>query len=297
MRCTTSTGRICRRVTCSPKRLPLSFCETLREAEEARRHSDPCECKENKCGPQPRRIPLLGTEDPASEKSKRAFGMQAEQGIWDIGIPLSSRVQLPLRRSRFRVRYERGLYPFHLDYSADVFIERINWCVDIEQYDIADLLKDTLEAQSDDSHWAHVGHLVFMDLLKHLPPVKLAGALPSFSIEFRKMMRRNNEVTARRLMKMLKELALVVTSIGPELAFYAHDLFNLCNQWLEQYKEVGDRIVYEQKRNIHLNDLTDELHAIFEVVSGPEHDYAVAGMKLAIPTYRIPEKVENPSRK
>lgn len=98
-------------------------------------------------------------------------------------------------------------------------------------------------------------------------------------------------------MKMLKELALVVTSIGPELAFYAHDLFNLCNQWLDQYKEVGDRIVYEQKKNIHLNDLTDELHAIFEVVSGAEHDYAVAGMKLAIPTYRIPEKVANPPGK
>ncbi|CDS39342.1 Parkin co regulated protein [Echinococcus multilocularis] len=297
MSCATPTDKIYRRVTCSPKRPPQPLCETLREADEARCLLDTCECKEDKCGLQPRRIPLLGTEDPPSEKSKRAFGMQAEQGIWDIGKPLLSRVYLPLRRSRFRVRYERGLYPFHLDYSADVSIDRITWCVDMGQYDITDLLKDTLEAQSDDSHWAHVGHLVFMDLLKHLPPAKLAGALPSFSIEFRKMMRRNNEEIARRLMKMLKELALVVTSIGPELAFYAHDLFNLCNQWLERYMEVGDRIVYEQKKCIHLNDLTDELHAIFEVVSGAEHDYAVAGMKLAIPTYRIPEKAANPPGK
>ena len=92
---------------------------------------------------------------------------------------------------------------------------------------------------------------------------------------------------------MLKELALVVTSIGPELALYTHDLFNLCYQWILKHKEVGDRIVYEQKKSTHISELTDELHAIFEVVAGPEHDYAVAGMKLAIPMYRIPEKAQN----
>lgn len=89
----------------------------------------------------------------------------------------------------------------------------------------------------------------------------------------------------------------MVTSLGPELACYTHELFNLSYQWLLKINEVGDRIVYEQKKDTHLNDLNDELHAIFEVIAGSERDFAVAGMKLANPTYKIPEKsVSQPQR-
>ncbi|KAM7542897.1 hypothetical protein Aperf_G00000003154 [Anoplocephala perfoliata] len=237
-----------------------------------------------------RGLQLLGTDDPLWKKQNRAFGIQAEQGIWDIGAPMSSRVEMPFEKSRFRVRYERGLYPFQIDYSGNISTQKVFWLSDIEQYDVGDLMKDTLEAQTDNPHWSNVGHLVFKDLLKHLSPTKLMTALPAFSIEFRKVMHRNNEETCRRLLKMLKELALVVTSLGPELACYTHELFNLSYQWLLRHNEVGDRIAYEQRKGTHLNDLNDELHAIFEMISGPEMIHAIAGMKLANPTYKLPEK-------
>lgn len=87
---------------------------------------------------------------------------------------------------------------------------------------------------------------------------------------------------------MLKELALVTTSLGPELACFAFDLFNHSQQWLHFSKiEVGDRIAYGRPT---FNELYDELHTIFEVISGPQKDQAVAGMKLGNPIYQLPTK-------
>ena len=212
MDCSCPVGKARRKPNCSPDPLALLPCETLREVEEARRRHGLCDCAEDKCGLLPRRVPLLGIVDHPCEKSKRAFQVQAEQGIWDVGRPISSWTQLPFRRSRFRDRYERGLYPFQIDHSGDVSLLKIAWCVDIDQYDITDLMKDTLEAQSDIPHWAHLGHLVYMDLLKHVAPIKLATALPSFSAEFRKMMRRskllNLHVRISQFQQLLKNYCL-----------------------------------------------------------------------------------------
>ncbi|VDD74220.1 unnamed protein product [Mesocestoides corti] len=285
-----SSGSCHRRAPCSPKPPRTSLCEALKNEQNPKYKAEICDCKVDWCGRLPRRVPLLGEADPQSEKCKRAFQVKSEQGIWDIGVPYVTRHKLPLKRSRFRTKYERGLYPFKLNHSGDVTCYKIAWCMEVEQCDVVDLIRDSLEGQSDNWYWATIAHLVYMDVLKHVPPVKLAAALPAFSVEFRIMIHRNNDETTRRVLKMLKELALVATSIGPELAFYAHDFFVLCYQYVLKANEVGDRITYEQKKRTPISDLVEELHAIFEVVSGSEQDYAVAGMKLAVPTYRIPDQ-------
>ncbi|VDO04315.1 unnamed protein product [Rodentolepis nana] len=239
------------------------------------------------CGNKPRRNPLLGINDPMWKKQTRAFTMQAEQGIWDIGAPEPSMVKKPLEKSRFQERYKNRVYPFHIDYSGSSEL-KVSWHNDIEQCPIIELMKDTVDAQIDSDHWSNIGILVFKDLLKHMPPAKLATALPGFSLEFRKAMRRNNEATTRRLLLMLRELALVTTSLGPELACYAFDLFNHSQQWLHFKKsEVGDYIFFGRPT---FNELYDELHTMFEVISGPEKDQAVAGMKLANPIYQMPSR-------
>lgn len=183
-------GSKCKRMTnCSPEPAPPTLCGFLKDAEQANRRADQYGCKEDRCGVLPRRVPLLGSNEPQSEKAKRAFDVMSRQEIWDVGNPGISTMHEGHKKSRFRNRYERGLYPFHIDHSGDVSGFKIAWTMDIEQVDVCDLLSDTIEAQCDNSHWAGVAHIVFMDLLKHVPPVKLAAALPQFSTEFRRLMK------------------------------------------------------------------------------------------------------------
>ncbi|VDL57369.1 unnamed protein product [Hymenolepis diminuta] len=270
----------CRKRSCFEKKIFQSGCGTHEISLANRRSSEIC-------GSKPRRNSLLGIEDPIWKKQTRAFTMQAEQGIWDIGAPEPSMVKKPLRKSLFQERYTNRVYPFHIDYSGSSTL-KISWHDDIEHCPIFELMKDTVEAQTDTDHWSNIGFLVFKDLLKHVSPAKLASALPGFSLEFRKAMRRNNEETSRRLLMMLKELALVTTSLGPDLACFAFDLFNHSQQWLHFSKiEVGDRIAYGRPT---FNELYDELHTIFEVISGPQKDQAVAGMKRGNPIYQLPTK-------
>lgn len=144
----------------------------------------------NICLNKPRIYPLLGSEDPISMKQRRAFTIQAEQGIWDIGRPSPSVIVKPLERSRFQTNYVNHIYPFHIDYSG-LSNRKIAWHDDIDQCPIADLMRDTVEAQIDNENWSHLGFLVFKDILKHVSPAKLAKALPAFSQEFKNTMRRS----------------------------------------------------------------------------------------------------------
>lgn len=101
----------------------------------------------------------------------------------------------------------------------------------------------------------------------------------------------DNEETCRRLLKMLKELTLVATSLGPDLACHAFNLFTHSQRWMQFTKfDVGDRIAYEHRRRPQIRDLYDELHAIFEVISGSERDRTIAEMKRANCVYMMPAK-------
>ncbi len=95
-----------------------------------------------------------------------------------------------------------GRYPFKIDHSGDVTGFKIAWFLDVEQADICELFSDAIEGQADDAHWAGIAHIVFMDLLKHVPPVKLAAALPQFSVQF------------RRIMKMSRFMALTIEMLS-----------------------------------------------------------------------------------
>ncbi|BHF68805.1 hypothetical protein SprV_0301184600 [Sparganum proliferum] len=257
----------------------------------AQKDPDHYKCHVFTCGCPKRRLPILGTEDPDECKSERAFTIQAQQTVWDIGKPPTVVKHQPLQDTRFKRKFLENRYPFHVNHSGTVSETKIAWQNEIDKSPIEELLPDAIEGLADKHpFYSSIAHMVIVDIIKHAPPEKVIAALPRFALAFKKTALLNNEDVARRLIKTVKEIALVQETIGPELAFYFQDILLHLNQWILTPRNNSDRIAYEQKKKPQLADVLEELLTILTLVAGNERDFGARGMKLAIPTYQLPNQ-------
>ncbi len=138
-------------------------------------------CIPNTCNPQPRRIPMLGTEDPMPCKRDRAFTVQAEQGIWDIGVPAKTTPSNPLQVTKFRSFYTEDKLPFYVDHTGSVSDHRLIWREEIETCDVDVLLPLIVVGLTEvDPPYSTIAKLAARDIIRHVPADRILCALPHF---------------------------------------------------------------------------------------------------------------------
>ncbi|CAH8663292.1 unnamed protein product [Dicrocoelium dendriticum] len=236
----------------------------------------------------PRRYPLLGTEDPQEEKAKRPFTMRAEQEIWDLGDPVQKRVVTKERHSEFAMGLKSSKYPFVPDHTAPAMVPRLAWLTEIQSLDYALLLPDLIEGLTDREKVNYdIAMTAITDIFKHGPTEKVIDALPTLTIAVKKAFAMNNIKVTRRVIEALRRMCVIEPGVGPDLAFYMHEILVPLNFYFNQMKNQNDQIVYNETLYSDLYDPIDGLVKLFLRISGPELDTAERNIKKAIPVYQI----------
>ncbi|VDL88797.1 unnamed protein product [Schistocephalus solidus] len=242
------------------------------------------------CGPQPRRIPLLGRCDPPECKRLRAFTYQATQAIWDLGCPERVVRHRPLQYSKFRENLANGKYPFTLDHSGGLSTKRLAWATEIELCDVAGMLPELVEGLTDkDTIFSTIASLAITDLISHTRASKIVPVLPAFTLAVKSALRLNNETIARRTVSLLQLVCKAQPNLGPNLVPFLHGLLMHLNQWVAGGSQKKGEIIYGQKKRGDLSEKIDALLCTLESIAGPERKLAACNIKRAIPTHMITE--------
>nr|CEL77349.1 TPA: Parkin coregulated domain-containing protein [Toxoplasma gondii VEG] len=121
--------------------------------------------------------------------------------------------------------------------------------------------------------------------LIHGAPEKILPAIPQLVIPIKKALdTRDREVIATTL-KILQALVLSGMpreDIGKALLPYYRQILPCFNLFINNHRNIGDKICYGQKRGCDLGDLIEETLHIFELHGGPD---AFINIKYMIPTY------------
>lgn len=236
----------------------------------------------------PRRYPLLGENDPNSVKQERAFTMQAEQSIWDIGKPTETPQEFPMQESKFAKGMKAGEYPFEQDHTGDTSVPKLAWLTELQNLDYSLLMPELIEGLTDKrTFFAQFASLALTDLIRHGPLEKLSEALPTITLATKNAFNLHNMKVTRRVLNFLKQLCTMQPRIGPQLSYYMRDILCPLNVYMKRCMNLNDQIVY--KPSIH-NDLFDEIDAVVQLflrISADEFDTAEKNIKLAVPTYQI----------
>lgn len=92
---------------------------------------------------------------------------------------------------------------------------------------------------------------------------------------------RDHEIIAETL-KILQFLVKCSDTIGEALVPYYRQILPIFNIFKNSNVNIGDKIVYSQRKNLNLGDLIQETLELFERTGGED---AFINIKYMIPTY------------
>lgn len=119
------------------------------------------------------------------------------------------------------------------------------------------------------------------DLLTH-GNAKVLPVIPQLIIPIKTALNtRDHEVMATTL-HILQELVVCSDTIGEALVPYYRQILPIMNLFKNKNANVGDSIVYDQRKKMNLGDLITQTLEMFEQHGG---DDAFINIKYMIPTY------------
>jgi len=182
--------------------------------------------------------------------------------------------------TEFRRFYERGDLPIAVEHSGAG--NRIQWKVDIEKLDYHHYLPiffDGLREKEEPYRFLAIQGT--FDMLDHGGP-KILPVIPQLIIPLKTALNTRDPGILVVVLKVMQQLVVSGEMIGEALVPYYRQLLPVLNLFKAKNVNIGDKIVYNQRRRMILGDLIQETLELLESNGGED---AFINIKYMIPTY------------
>lgn len=199
-----------------------------------------------------------------------------------IKMPVSGafRVRENPPNTEFRRFYERGDLPIAIEHRG--VGNRIQWKVDIEKLDYHHYLPiffDGLREKEEPYRFLAVQGT--FDMLEH-GGSKILPVIPQLIIPIKTALNTREPSVIVIVLKVLQQLVVSGEMIGEALVPYYRQILPVLNIFKNKNVNVGDCIVYNQRKRMILGDLIQETLELLETHGGED---AFINIKYMIPTY------------
>eukprot|EP00294_Goniomonas_avonlea_P016457 CAMPEP_0114556670 /NCGR_PEP_ID=MMETSP0114-20121206/9413_1 /TAXON_ID=31324 /ORGANISM="Goniomonas sp, Strain m" /LENGTH=322 /DNA_ID=CAMNT_0001741891 /DNA_START=116 /DNA_END=1084 /DNA_ORIENTATION=- len=182
--------------------------------------------------------------------------------------------------TEFRRFYERGDLPISIEHRG--VGNRIQWKVDIEKLDYHHYLPiffDGLREKEEPYRFLAVQGV--FDMLEH-GGSKILPVIPQLIIPIKTALNTRDPAVIAIILKVLQQLVLSGEMIGEALVPYYRQILPVFNIFKHKNVNVGDSIVYNQRKRMNIGDLIQETLELLELHGGED---AFINIKYMIPTY------------
>lgn len=181
--------------------------------------------------------------------------------------------------SEFRRFYDRGDLPIAIEHGGH---NRIYWKVDVAQLDYHHYLPIFFEGIREKSDpYRFLSCQGVFDMLEK-GGAKVLPVIPQLIIPIKTALNtRDKEIIAITL-KVLQALVLCSETIGEALVPYYRQILPIFNLFKQDNQDIGDAIVYSQRKQMNLGDLIQQTLEMFEQHGGED---AFINIKYMVPTY------------
>jgi len=187
----------------------------------------------------------------------------------------------PVPPSQFRIFYDRGDLPIAIMHGA-VGGGRIAWKVDIEKLDYHHYLPIFFDgAREQEEPYRFLAVQGVYDMLEK-GGSKILSVVPQLIIPLKTALNTRNPVIICTMLKILQALVLSGDMIGEALVPYFRQLLPVLNIFINHNLNIGDKIDYNQRKNMNLGGIIAETLEVLEVHGGED---AFINIKYMIPTY------------
>mmetsp|Transcript_30818 Transcript_30818/g.74029 ORF Transcript_30818/g.74029 Transcript_30818/m.74029 type:complete len:327 (+) Transcript_30818:115-1095(+) len=182
--------------------------------------------------------------------------------------------------TEFRRFYERGDLPIAIEHRG--VGNRIQWKVDVEKLDYHHYLPiffDGLREKEEPYRFLAVQGT--FDMLEH-GGSKILPVIPQLIIPVKTALNTREPGVIVIVLKVLQQLVVSGEMIGEALVPYYRQILPVLNIFKNRNVNVGDTIVYNQRKRMILGDLIQETLELLETHGGED---AFINIKYMIPTY------------
>lgn len=182
--------------------------------------------------------------------------------------------------TEFRRFYERGDLPIAVEHRG--VGNRIQWKVDIEKLDYHHYLPiffDGLREKEEPYRFLAVEGV--FNMLEH-GGSKILPVIPQLIIPIKTALNTRDPSVICIVLKVLQQLVVSGEMIGEALVPYYRQILPVLNIFKNKNINVGDSIVYSQRKRQNIGDLIQETLELLEIHGGED---AFINIKYMIPTY------------
>jgi len=181
---------------------------------------------------------------------------------------------------QFRRFYERGDLPISIEHRG--VGNRIQWKVDIEKLDYHHYLPiffDGLREKEEPYRFLAVQGV--FDMLEH-GGSKILPVIPQLIIPIKTALNTRDPAVIGIILKVLQQLVVSGEMIGEALVPYYRQILPVFNIFKHKNVNIGDGIVYNQRKRMNIGDLIQETLELLETHGGED---AFINIKYMVPTY------------
>jgi hypothetical protein len=182
--------------------------------------------------------------------------------------------------TEFRRFYERGDLPISIEHRG--VGNRIQWKVDIEKLDYHHYLPIFFDGlRENEEPYRFLAVQGTFDMLEH-GGGKILPVIPQLIIPIKTALNTRQPGVIVIVLKVLQQLVVSGEMIGEALVPYYRQILPVLNIFKNRNVNVGDNIVYNQRKRMILGDLIQETLELLETHGGED---AFINIKYMIPTY------------
>mmetsp|Transcript_53872 Transcript_53872/g.128061 ORF Transcript_53872/g.128061 Transcript_53872/m.128061 type:complete len:327 (-) Transcript_53872:62-1042(-) len=176
--------------------------------------------------------------------------------------------------------YERGDLPFFIEKGG--VGNKIKWQVDIEKLDYHHYLPIFFDGlREKEEPYRFIAVQGTFDMLEH-GGTKILPVIPQLIIPIKTALNTRDPVVIIIVLKVLQQLVVSGEMVGEALVPYYRQILPVLNIFKNRNVNVGDGIVYNQRKRMILGDLIQETLELLETHGGED---AFINIKYMIPTY------------
>jgi len=186
----------------------------------------------------------------------------------------------PIAITEFRRFYDRGDLPIKVDHQSSV--SKTEWKISPEQLDYHHYLPiffDGLREKLDPYRF-----LAIMGTYEMLEAggTKILPVIPQLIIPIKTALNTRDPDIIQITLKVIQKLVTCAEMIGEAMVPYYRQILPMFNLYKNKNMNLGDKIQYNQRKQVNLGDLVQETLHLLEQTGGED---AFINIKYMIPTY------------
>jgi|Dee2metaT_3_FD_contig_51_977868_length_1077_multi_3_in_0_out_0_1 hypothetical protein len=222
--------------------------------------------------------------DDAPGGATTSLAKKKNRAVMDVKAPISGAFQKRQNppNTEFRRFYERGDLPISVKHQG--VGNRIDWKVtEIEKLDYHHYLPiffDGLREKEEPYRFLAVEGT--FNMLEH-GGQKILPVIPQLIIPIKTALNTRDAAVIAIVLKVLQQLVVSGEMIGEALVPYYRQILPVLNIFKNKNINVGDSIVYSQRKRQNIGDLIQETLELLEINGGED---AFINIKYMVPTYQ-----------